>query len=347
MRLRPLLLVLLLAACVAAFAFVGCGSAFDPQSKVTGVRMFGVRADKPFAKPGDTVSLEVLAADGRAERPRPLRVFWIPIVCTNPRDDLYYLCFAGSGLDSDAGARLVSPFSVDAGAAPSPGVRGIPTNVDLSGVLPQGTTFQFRMPDDVIVPRLGTSPYGLAIVFNIACAGQVRWVERSGGSPQQIPLRCTDEAGTPLSPDDYVIGINRVYSYADRTNENPLVERVTLDGVDVDVTKGITVARCEASRREDCPTRKLNVQVAESSWEPNPSPGAAAGQREQIWVAYYSDQGEFKNDARLLFDARQGRVSESEVEFRAPDKSGVGTVWAVVHDNRAGAAFVSFPVRVE
>jgi hypothetical protein len=347
MRVRPLFLGLFLAACAVVVAFAGCGSAFDAQSKVTGVRMFGVRADKPFAKPGETVTLEVLAADGRAERPRPLRVFWVPIVCANPRDDLYFLCFAGAGLDSDAGARLLPPFPVAAGGALPEGVRGIPTNVDLSGFLPQGTSFQFRMPDDVIVPRRGTPPYGLAIVFNIACAGQVRWVERSGGSPQQLPLRCTDEAGTPLSPDDYVIGINRVYSYADRTNGNPVVERVTLDGVDVDVTKGITVARCEAPRREDCPARKINIQVAESSWEPNPAPGAAAGQREQIWVAYYSDLGEFKNDARLLFDARQGRVSESDVEFRAPDKPGGGTVWAVVHDNRAGAAFVSFPVRVE
>lgn len=341
---------------------VACGgSAFDSQSKVTSVRVFGVRPDKPYAKPGETVTLEVLSTDARRNKPRPLKIFWIPIVCINPREDLYYLCFLPSqtadGGAQPGGARLIPPFPVDAGAPDGGGVPGpaagaslasIPEGIDLSPFLPQGPKFSFRMPDDVIQQRPGSPPYGLAIVFNIACAGQVRFAERTGSSPQQIPIRCTDEEGNQLSPDDYVIGINRVYSYLDRNNTNPVVEKVTLDGRDVDPVQGITIDRCVASRRADCNPVKIDVKVSDSSWEENPSAtGPADARREQIWVTYYSDIGDLKDDARLLFDSKTGRINESEVEYRAPYEPSEGTLWAVVHDNRAGAAFVVLPIRVK
>jgi hypothetical protein len=352
--------VLLLAVVAAGAIAVACGAGgFEPQSKVTSVRIFGVRADKPFAKPGETVTLEVLAADGRRDKPRPMKIFWIPIVCINPREDLYYLCFLPSrtpdGGQVDGGARLEPPFPIDAGAdfggGAGTGLSGdlasIPQSIDLSPFLPQGTTFSFRMPDDVIRERPGTPPYGLAIVFNMACAGQVRIFPREGAGLQQIPLRCTDEEGNPLGPEDYVIGINRVYSYLDRENTNPVVEKVTLDGGDVDPARGITVPRCVAKRRADCKPVLIDVKVPESSWEENPPFAGQAPQREQIWVTYYSDIGDLRDDARLLYDARQGRIDKSDVEFRPPYEPGEGTIWAVVHDNRVGAAFVTFPVHVK
>lgn len=359
MRARSVLLFCALAASIAALFGLACGAAFDPQSKVDSVRMFGVRPDKPYAKPGETVTLEVLATDARRVKPRPMQIFWIPVVCINPRDDLYYVCFVPSqAAEGEAieGARLVAPFPPD-GGAPQPsqpgegalggGLSNIPTGIDLGPFLPKGPTFRFRMPDDVIEERPGSPPYGLAVVFNIACAGQVRLAERSGNNPQQVPIQCTDESGAPLPPDDYVIGINRVYAYADRTNTNPVVERVTLDGVDVDLTQGITVDRCATKRRSDCTPVKIDVKVSDASWEPNPGPDGKGNQREQIWVAYYSNLGDLQDEARLLFDSTEGRISESDVEFRPPNEPAEGTLWAVVHDNRAGAAFVVLPIHVK
>ena len=334
----------------AAVAAACAGSGFDAQSKVSSVRMFGVRADKPYARPGDVVTLELLATDARRDKPRPLKIHWIPIVCVNPRDDLYYACFLPAqtldGGTIDGGTRLVAPLPGDGGAAPPAGVTSIPTGIDLSAFLPEGPTFQFRMPDDAIVERPGSPPYGLAIVFNIACAGQVRFRERSGSNPQQVPIRCTDEAGNDLGADDYVIGINRVYAYADRANANPVVEGVTLDGGAVDPAAGVTVSRCIAQKRDDCSPVKLDLRVSDSSWEESPGFGGAAPQREQIWVTYYSDLGDFRDEARLLFDPRAGRVSESGIEFRAPYEPSDGTIWAVVHDNRVGASFVVLPLHV-
>jgi hypothetical protein len=332
MRLRHVLL---------SIAIVACGaSAFDPQSRVASVRMFGVRADKPYAKPGETVTLEVLATDARKDKPRPLKIYWIPAVCTNPREDLYYACFVPSQ------ATIGAPFPSDAGTPqiPDGGIANIPTGIDLGAFLPQGPTFSFRMPDDVIKQRPGSPPYGLAVIFNIACAGQVRLAQRTGAAPQQVPVQCTDEDGVQLSPDDYVLGINRVYAYSDRTNTNPVIERITQDGIDVDPLKGVTLDRCVAKRRSDCKAVKIDIEVTDASWETNPS--ASGEQHEQIWATYYSDIGTFKDDARLLFDAKQGRITESEVELRAPYEAGEGTIWGVVHDNRTGAAFVTLPLHV-
>lgn len=331
---------------------VACGAGdFDKQSKVNTVRMFGVQVDKPFANPGATVTMTTLVADGRRDKPRPLKVFWIPVVCTNPHEDLYYLCFV-PGSSADGGATLQAPFA-DAGTAPANAGSGsvldsIPKDVDLSAFLPQGDTFSFQVPEGIIQPRLGSVPYGLAIVFNLACAGQVRYVGRSGINPQQVPIQCTDENGVQLAPSDYVIGINRVYSYGDRTNTNPNVTSITLDGVAIDPAAGITVDPCVASRRSDCREWKIDVKVDDASWEINPGePGESETKHEQIWATYYSDIGDLEDDARLLFDSSQGRVSDSDVKYRAPGAAGDGTLWIVVHDNRAGAAFVVLPFHVK
>ena len=93
--LSALLAVLVLSALSAVLA---CGnSGFDPASKVDSVRLFAVRADKPYAKPGDTVTLEALMTDQRKAKPRAAKLYWIPVLCLNPREDLYYLCFAPPG----------------------------------------------------------------------------------------------------------------------------------------------------------------------------------------------------------------------------------------------------------
>lgn len=335
---------------------VACGGGFLPQSKVDSVRLFATKADKPYTKPGETVTLEALYTDARKEKTRPLKNFWIPVVCLNPRDDLYYLCFAPPALD--AGARFI-PGGVDAsvvdGGPPGGGSAGadagaggilgqIPRGVDLAPFLPQGDKFTFTMPEDVIQPRTGTSPYGIALVFNLLCAGKVIFVDVDpNAGPQQVPLQCVDEENQKLPASEYVIGISRVYSYADRTNANPIIDKVTFDGVDVDIAKGIEVETCKnVEKRDECFEHKLDIKVPESSWEPNPSE-TSRPTREQIWVAYYNDYGDLRDDARLIWDATRGQVPNTETIWRAPYDPVDGTIWAVVHDNRGGANWVIIP----
>lgn len=347
--------VLGLSAIAGLAAIASCGGGFDPQSRVDSVRILATRADKPYAKPGEAVTLEALFTDARRDKPRAAQNYWIPLVCMNPAQDAYYACFAPS-LDGGAGgARLVpagpladaGSLARDAGGA-APGLGSIPTDVDLAPLLPQGPTFSFIMPGDAIEPRLGSAPYGLAIVFNILCAGRVTFASRDpSAGPQQVPLRCTGDDGVQLSPKDYVIGISRVYAYGDRANTNPVIEKATLEGGDVTIAAGITVEPCRAKKRADCKDNKIDVRVSDGSWEENPDEsGHAQGRREQLWVDYYSDTGEFTDDARLLFDAKKGRVSESENKYHAPGAPAEGTMWAVVHDNRGGVSWIVIPLHV-
>ena len=53
-----------------------CGSDFAPGSRITGLRVLAVQADKPYAHPGETVHLSALTADTR-ERP----VVWAWATC--------------------------------------------------------------------------------------------------------------------------------------------------------------------------------------------------------------------------------------------------------------------------
>ncbi len=363
-RVSRVVVVMALIALVVVGALLACGNnGFDPASKVDSVRMFAVRADKPYAKPGETVTLEALTTDARKDRSRPAKLYWIPLLCLNPQNDLYYLCFAppGDGGHS-AGTTTLIPIgalaeagagAADAGAEASAfsgsnPFASVPTGVDLGPFLPQGPTFSFRMPDDAVKPREGSPPYGLALVFNVLCAGQIQFATRDpAGGAQQVPVLCTDENGVQLPPSDYVIGISRVYSYLDRTNTNPIIEAMTLEGKDVLPGQGVTLDRCTADREKDCKENKLGMRVSDSSWELNPSDVTRNGvPHEQIWVDWYSDIGMFDDEARLLFDTQQGRISDSDVTYRAPKDLVDGTLWGVVHDNRGGAAFLVVPLHV-
>jgi len=341
-------------ALVAALLVAACvGGQFDPQSKVDSVRLFASRADKPYARPGEIVNIDVLATDARKDKTRPLKILWVPFICMNPRDDLYYLCFAPPEVRGDGGAILPT---FDAGT--SDASVNIPTDgtlfrpgIDLSDLLPSGPRFSFTMPLDAIQPRRTTkTPYGLAIAFAIACAGRVETVERDEeGGPQQVPIACFDENNQKLPPSDYVLGITRVYAYDTRVNNNPVIDGATFDGKPVDPAVGISVDRCTAAKKEDCPKLKLNVSVPATSWEIQEEAFDADGNplREQIWVTYYASTGQMGSDARLLYDTTGGAIEGSDVEYQASQVYEDGHIWAVVHDNRGGAEWVDFPVHVK
>ena len=150
-----------------ACSSVACGfSEFDPSSKIGSVRVLASRADKPYAAPGEAVTVELLAYDGRKTRPEPMKIYWLPFLCKNPIQDLYYACFtqlAGGGMMM----------------APNPAVAFLKPGVDLTPFLPSGAKYSVTMPMDIVtshpvVPGVDT-PYGLGIVFNIACAGHVEY----------------------------------------------------------------------------------------------------------------------------------------------------------------------------
>jgi hypothetical protein len=312
-------------AAVAALACACGGQSFDPGSVVESVRILATQADKPFAMPGETVTLRMLAADGRADRSTPMALSWLPQVCENPPHDLYYACYPTF-------ARQFAPGE------------------DLTSRLVSGASWSFTMPPDAVtahVPVPGqTQGYGLVFAFAIACAGHVEYVPPPPGSPATNPFGCFDGAHRALGADDFVFAVTRVYAYASLRNANPVIDHLTFGGAPVDPMAGIGVAHCTASSESRCSTTDLDTAVPDSSWELDPGDVDASGNvsHETLWVDYYLTAGRVKTDSVLLFDAHGGRVSSSADPFDAPLSAGDQTLWAVVHDNRGGASWVGVPV---
>jgi hypothetical protein len=88
----------------------GCSAVtFDPSSKVETVRILATSADKPYAAPGDTVHMQVLAFDGRPMPAAPMNVYWgSERVHQSSGRRLLRLLPARAGLPTPHGSRAVS-----------------------------------------------------------------------------------------------------------------------------------------------------------------------------------------------------------------------------------------------
>jgi hypothetical protein len=369
----------------AAFTVACAPADFDPASKLESVRILASRADfdETYPKPGDHVVLETLAVDARPEKPAPMTLYWIPFGCENPADDLYTACFtpgqADAGIIPPAEDGGASAASGDGGAPDDAGVdASLPTTTaqaasspfgaifqpgtDLTPYLPTGPRFAIDEPDDIIT-RLPVVagvpyPYGLIIVFNIACAGHVEVTPANPTSgPQQVPLGCFDDDGNQLSADDYVIGFTRLYVHADLPNANPSIDGIIFNGAetattadptrppgdahDVPAPVNLTLPACSGG----CGQIPLDIDVPSSSWEVDPSDKDANGnpRHESLWVDYFTQTGSFDTDTRLLYDAVSGKVSGTPINY-TPPASGDDILYAVVHDNRDGITWVQINV---
>jgi hypothetical protein len=245
----------------------------------------------------------------------------------NPQGDDYFACYPALG------------------ASFAPGV-------DLTGALPTGDTWGFTVPADAITSAPAhpgaPDPYGIAFAFVIACAGHVEAVTVDTGSqsPVTTPFGCFDDSHAPLGPGDFVFAFTRVYAFADRRNANPVIDHLTFGGAPVDPAAGIAVDHCTASDASSCPTTDVDTVVPDASWEVDPGsldPSGGAG-HEAVWVDYYVTGGRFAADSVVLFDAHSGRAPSTGDGYGAPTSPGPQTLWAVVHDTRGGASWISVPV---
>jgi hypothetical protein len=322
---------------LAGWASSSCApGGFQSESEVHSVRILGSQADQPYAKPGSTIRLQVLAYDGRAVKPAPMIISWIPFICKNPQDDAYYSCFRR--------------FLVGDGG---PGPGGTAPALD-PALWPTGSSFEFVMPADIIATHANNppppQPYGLAILFNVACAGHLEFVPTDPGNVQSPPIGCFDAQHRRLGANDYVFGFTRVYAYTDVGNANPVIDHVDVEGQRVDLRQGFQVQPCPAGN--NCSSVHIGPVVPATSWENNPVDRDTHGNpvHEQIWADFFSTFGSFTNEARLLYDPKAGLVggpSDTDNQFQPPSEPGEGTIWIVVHDNRGGASWAEVPVHVK
>ncbi len=348
-RAQAAFVVAILAVAVAMLASFACGpAAFAPQQELNSVRILATRADKPFAKPGDDVTVEMLAVDARPIKKGALKIYWLPFLCENPIADLYYACFAPLVGATDAGA-------IEAGARDGGTTPTLPQNADITPFLKEGNKFSFKVAPDIIDRHAEVKgvpdKYGLVIAFAIACPGHVRTVpvDLSDPTPQKVPIGCFDDDGNRLGADDSVFAFTRVYVYANRPNANPPIDKVTFDGKDVDLNAGVVVDRCTGSEEDCSKLHPVDVKVPDEAWELNPGALDSDGTtlHEQVYAIYYYTLPKTAKEGKLLFDAKTGRVGDTANYFIPQSTPGDGRIYVVVHDTRGGTTWADFPIFVK
>jgi hypothetical protein len=332
------------------FASSCAPSGFQSAALVNGVRILASSADQPYAKPGATVTVQVLAVDERATKLVPMTLYWLPFVCSDPPNDAYYACFsqfAGGrgGPAADAGAD--SGTAVDGGG---PAGGRLEPGVDLT-LLPTGPSFQFTMPADAVTAHPNQPPaipYGLAIVFNVACAGHLELLPLDPGNVQSAPIGCFDSQHNLLGPNDFVFGFSRVYAYDELENANPVIDHIDVEGKSVDLQQGFETPRCASG---SCASIHIGPVVPASSQEVNPLERDVNGNqlKEEIWAEFFASTGSLSDEARLLYNTTTGSVGGPNVtdnQFHPPSDAGDGFIWIVVHDSRGGASWATVPVHI-
>jgi hypothetical protein len=309
-------------------SFLGCASDDAPANQVTGVRILATQADKPYAEPGEEVKLRLLAVDGRADKGRPMRSLFLNDVCVNPKNDDVSECFVSLAKTVPVGGTLGT-----------------------ADVITMGEEYTFRVPVDALPAAgqgRGQRPIGLAVVFAIACAGEVRRVAQSAEFDGAPPFGCFDEDGKQLPKDDYVVAHARVNVVPGIKNQNPLIDQVLVDGRPLDPSGNMRLKKCLEKDDARCGKAKVTTLVAESAQEPDPFSGfGGQPSREQIWVNYYLTGGKMDNDFSVLYSSDTGRVEKAETGLFARTGSGPARLIAVVRDNRGGVSWREYPFVIE
>lgn len=344
------------------FLAPSCTPGFDPPSKINSLRILAVTIDKPYAFPGDDVTMRMTVHDGVGDadgNPRNLQILWLA-GCVDPEGDQFFLCF-------ESLAETFAPFA-NGGVPPADLVSLQTLTPEMNGV-PDALEFTFSLPEDIVsrrpVPEAGPH-YGIAYVFFAACAGQLNPTDLQtlGGEVPEFPLECLDDGGNKLGPEDFVIGYTQVYSFADeRPNFNPPMGGIALDDVALpeNLDDGPVVERCDVSEADrkvsgcgtDDPTEVCNtyeikaligdvaeIDAQEVDVEGNPL-------QEIIWVSYFVDGGDVSPSLALVNDATKGYQDEFQTEWIPPDEPGVYNIWAVARDQRGGSSIMRRQIRVE
>jgi hypothetical protein len=283
------------------------------------------------------------------EGERPVQVLWLG-GCYNPPGELYYACFPQF-------AQLFANLGPAAGFCQ----EDVPICF--------GKEFSFKLDAHMIDsrPKPETGPwYGVSYVFFFACAGFIDIVDDPGGAAGSFPIACFDSSDKAtrrrLSADSFVPGYLPVYAFEDqRTNTNPIVSDLTLDGEPV--ADEFIVERCPSTEEErravgcfagapyaGCKGYEIDVDVPEDIAEEDPDATLSDGTQifEAVWVSYLVDGGDLtEGGVRLISGTTEGYKDDHKAIWMPPSEPGLYTIWAVVRDTRGGSTAVRREVRVE
>lgn len=200
---------------------LGCAPDFEPASTLNSLRVLAVQKDKPYAHPGDTVTLRMLFDDAAPGGPRPIEVFWLGGACEDPPGDSYTGC--------------VELFAPKPGAAPATGPFGLPDTVKPG----KGPVFTTTLSPTIISRRPPpVNPkqprYGASFVFFTACAGHLDFAPAGEfdpvNNPGSLPFACYSPSNKRLGQGDFIAGYTEIFASDTITNANPIVTGFEVDG---------------------------------------------------------------------------------------------------------------------
>jgi len=338
---------------------VGCGPDFDPPDQLHSLRILGVQKDVPYAKPGETVNLQMLWEDASPKAGRAVQIAWSG-ACIDPPGDLYYGCFTQASVLEGLTTGDATSFTMPTTYSPSPGAPLQPV------IHPAATTGN-------------NAPYGIAFVFFAACAGTLTPIATSDATA--FPLGCKDDAGNLLGSDDFVAGYTSIYSYQTFSNNNPVIsgfefngqpldpsavcigdaceplaEAAPADPDAIDCTDPAQASRCIPTCADDgkssCKGYAIRPTVDKNDPKNQDQDDVSVQQLghpegEQMWINYYTDGGGFKSPVRLLNDATTGWNDNYGTDFYASKEAKISRVWALVHDNRGGVAWAGISIKTQ
>jgi hypothetical protein len=351
----------------AALSLGGCGVEFDTLGQVEGVRVLGVQADPPIARPGETVDFRMVVHDTGdiAGRPRELSYLWIG-GCDNPQGS-YASCFARFG----ALAKNFEGLQKDPSELTADELAEIAEALSESGIsIGFGDTFRVNVDEDIIRNKPPSSvplpvPYAVTYTLFAACAGELRLDPDS----EAFPIGCFD-GDERLGARDFVIGYTSTYVYEEQRNSIPRIDGVRIGGKDVPESLICIDAECEraepdpkrkcssrapkikacksGTQRQSCPKVEVSVRVDPDSVDQD-APISLGGETatESVWVNYHTDNGSFSTDVALVSSIDVGFRENPKTEFYAPENRGPAWIWAVVRDSRAGFTWARTEICVE
>jgi hypothetical protein len=294
-------------------SLAACGDAFDPASRVSSFRVLAQQMDAPYAAPGETVHVSSLVYDtaGRA-------VSWAWATCLNPHSSAVTGCLDKVAEDSKNGQ-----FSFLA----------LGPNVDAVDV---------QIPADALsaLPAEARSTAALG-VLSVACPGTLALGAGSTG----FPFRCTDpETQRELGLDEFVVGVKRVIVRETDKNQNPVIDRITLDGKEWPPDQVPELRACDESGNDLalCPEElqhRVSAVLTSASFE-HGTTEYSEGFEEQLVVQYFATEGIFESDSRIADSPENKWVA------REQSKGLTITFWFVARDNRGGVVWTTREAQV-
>lgn len=274
-------------------ALTACGSDLSDGSRVEKLRLLALRAEQPFARPGERIGLRLLAVDA-GERPLQYALS----TCTNPKGSTADGCLAALDHPFEPLELEVDRFSIE---VPEDLLEGLSESARLSAL------------------------FGAIVV---ACPGEIERGQTSG-----VPVVCRDEMGERLPIEAFEVGVKRIFLRERDRNLNPEITRLTWDGDDWPEDQVPEVRACANATTEDiedCDEALRNrISVESTAPESGVDENGTRFEEQQV-VQFYASQGVFERPVRIAGEAdnhwaAQEKSEDARLWFVVrDDRGGVG-----------------------